>query len=557
MCSSRRNLLRVWVWSLVLVNVVALCIAQDYTFVVEEIGHRLLCNDVNTLIVNRSIPGPALNLTYGQTVTVNCHIQPGNNYTYSIILTEEEGTLWWHAHSEWSRATVYGAIYIRPSEGREYPYPVQPDGQQGIVLGTWFETDVQDFIDDFLEKGASFPVDYQALTINGLPGDFYDDIECTSGTSDVGMFEMEVEYGKTYLLRVINAALNEDLTFAVAGHSLTVVGTDAAYIEPVVTDQISIGTGQTMDVLLVANQTPGYYYMEARHSESGKNLSTSGLIKYTNLTEITTVSTSLTNFVSASTFQHKFRSLNNSNYTYDVPQTVDTNIFMTVSLNTLQDCAPHMGCNITGYASLTNITFVNPNIDILQAYYLNMSDVYTTDFPYKASVFDYTNATGVSTYSEVNGTKVFVVDYNSTVELIFQGTNIKYDYGMDHTMHLHGHSFYFVGWGSGNYNESDAEDYNLVDPPLINTVAMGGDAWVAIRFRADNPGVWFMHCHRARHLMGGMAAVMIVRNGPTEETSMLPPPHSLKGSCAADPRVSTTTVAPWSWGHFFSSSMFN
>ncbi|KAL4319284.1 hypothetical protein GQ457_18G017040 [Hibiscus cannabinus] len=41
----------------------------------------------------------------------------------------------------------------------------------------------------------------------------------------VDTFAMEVERGKTYLLRIINAALNDHLFFAVAGHNMTVVET--------------------------------------------------------------------------------------------------------------------------------------------------------------------------------------------------------------------------------------------------------------------------------------------------------------------------------------------
>ncbi|KAA8537995.1 hypothetical protein F0562_027425 [Nyssa sinensis] len=31
-------------------------------------------------------------------------IEPGTNFTYKVIFSIEEGTLWWHAHSDWTRA---------------------------------------------------------------------------------------------------------------------------------------------------------------------------------------------------------------------------------------------------------------------------------------------------------------------------------------------------------------------------------------------------------------------------------------------------------------------
>lgn len=62
-----------------------------------------------------------------------CPIQAGTNFTQEIILSDEEGTLWWHAHSDWSRATVHGAFVILPPHVN-YPFPT-PDFQQIIVLG--------------------------------------------------------------------------------------------------------------------------------------------------------------------------------------------------------------------------------------------------------------------------------------------------------------------------------------------------------------------------------------------------------------------------------------
>ncbi|RVX06984.1 Laccase-14 [Vitis vinifera] len=119
-------------------------------------------------------------------------------------------------------------------------------------------------------------------------------------------------------------------------------------------------------------------------------------------------------------------------------------------------------------------------------------------------------------------TEVRVLEYNSTVEIVFQGSNVVA--GTYHPMHLHGHSFYVVGWGFGNFDEnSDPLRYNLVDPPLQNTVSVPKNGWAAIRFKASNPGVWFIHCHIERHQTWGMNTALIVKNGKHPEAQMLPP----------------------------------
>lgn len=81
-----------------------------------------------------------------------------------------------------------------------------------------------------------------------------------------------------------------------------------------------------------------------------------------------------------------------------------------------------------------------------------------------------------------------MLEYSSTVEIVFQGTNLVA--GSDHPVHLHGFSFYVVGWGFGNFDKDrDPFSFNLVDPPLQNTVAVPVNGWTAIRFKADNPGI--------------------------------------------------------------------
>ena len=63
-----------------------------------------------------------------------CPIQPGRSYTYRFTIENQEGTLWWHAHSRWLRATVYGALIIHPKWGSPYPFPM-PRSEIPILLG--------------------------------------------------------------------------------------------------------------------------------------------------------------------------------------------------------------------------------------------------------------------------------------------------------------------------------------------------------------------------------------------------------------------------------------
>ena len=51
---------------------------------------------------------------------------------------------------------------------------------------------------------------------------------------------------------------------------------------------------------------------------------------------------------------------------------------------------------------------------------------------------------------------------------------------------------------------------NLRDPPVKDTVAVADGGFTIIRFLADNPGYWLVHCHMSWHSHNGMAFVVKV-----------------------------------------------
>ncbi|EMS54718.1 L-ascorbate oxidase [Triticum urartu] len=78
-----------------------------------------------------------------------------------------------------------------------------------------------------------------------------------------------------------------------------------------------------------------------------------------------------------------------------------------------------------------------------------------------------------------------------------------------HPWHLHGHDFWVLGYGEGAYrgDAADAARLNLANPPLRNTAVIFPYGWTALRFVADNPGVWAFHCHIEPHLHMGMGVI--------------------------------------------------
>ncbi|KAL5062442.1 hypothetical protein RYX36_024179 [Vicia faba] len=492
-----------------------------YDFKVQTKRVTKLCNSKEIVTVNGMFPGPVVyaqeddriivkvinktpfNVTIhwhgirqklscwydGPSYITQCPIQAGQSFTYNFTVVNQKGTFFWHAHVSWLRGTVHGAMIVYPKNRVPFPYK-NPYQEQIIILGEYWLKDLQQVEHATLVSGGA-PPPADAYIINSHPGPNYN---CS--INDV--YQLNVIPGRTYLLRLINAGLNTENFFAIANHKLKIVEADGEYTKPFTTDTVMLGPGQTLNVLVSADQPAKLPKLDDK--------------------------------LAVKTVMDGLRSLNQVN----VFKEIDKNIFITVGLN-VQRChskTPKKNCQAMNNgvltASMNNISFVHPRISILEAYHNKVNGTYTEDFPDAPSKFyDFVNgAPNNIPYDteSLNGTRTKVLEYGTKVQLILQNTgtvNIE-----NHPIHIHGYSFYVVGYGAGNYNPLTAK-FNLVDPPYMNTIGVPVGGWAAVRFVADNPGVWYMHCHIDIHQSWGLGMVFIVKNGKGELESLPHPPSDL------------------------------
>ncbi|OEL24197.1 Laccase-23 [Dichanthelium oligosanthes] len=544
----------------------AIARAQYHEFVIKEAAVTRLCRKHSIMTVNGQFPGPAVEMSEGDSLIVRvinrgsynvtvhwhgvrqmrtgwsdgpeyvtqCPIRPGRSYTYRFTVAGQEGTLWWHAHSSWLRATVHGALVVRPRAGvSAYPFNAgkPPAREIPILLGEWWDMNPIDVVRTATRTGAA-PNISDALTVNGQPGDLY---KCSS--KDTATFP--VKSGETNLLRFINAALNTELFVSLAGHTMTVVGADASYTKPYSTSVLMIAPGQTTDVLVTFDQPPGRYYLAARAYASAQgvpfdNSTTTAIFDYgaTSSSRSSPAMPTLPAYndtATATTFTTSLRGLRKA----EMPSRVDENLFFTVGVGLFNCSRGAQSCggpnNTRFAASINNVSFVLPStVSILQAHYGGAQGVFTADFPANPPLqFDYT-AQNVSRalWQPVPGTKVYRLKYGAAVQLVLQGTNIFA--AENHPIHIHGYDFYILAEGFGNFNAAtDTAKFNLDDPPMRNTVGVPVNGWAVIRFVADNPGVWLMHCHLDVHITWGLAMAFLVEDGVGELQSLEAPPPDL------------------------------
>ncbi|PKA59114.1 Laccase-1 [Apostasia shenzhenica] len=551
-----------------------------FHFEVEQKNVTRLCHTRSLLTINGQYPGPSIVIHEGDHVVVKvtnkveegttihwhgvrqyrtgwadgtayltqCPIRPNTSYTYRFTVEGQRGTLFWHAHHKWQRATVHGAFIILPAS--PYPFKSPPiHAEIPIIFGDWWNADPDSVEAEALRSGGG-PNVSDAFTINGFTGPLYP--SCSSHfTQDT--FIQTVEPGKTYMLRLINAALNDELFFAIAGHQLTVVEADAVYTKPFTTTAVTLSPGQTTAVLLTAGHpSSAFFPMAIRPYVSATipfaNSSALGFLRYTlpgaavagdgganlpltlppNLPPITDAQF-------ANEFSGEFRSLASDHFPCLVPKKVDRRIFLVIGIN-LQDCCEN--CTCLGFkgkrvaSSINNQSFLLPQVSLLQSFYSrsagSIGGDLSLDFPDRpAHPFNYTGTSfGADNMNAEYGGRLLKLEFGERVELVFQDMSLVV--AENHPMHLHGNNFFVVGSGIGNYDRRrDSRAYNLEDPPERNTVAVPRGGWAAIRFTANNPGVWYLHCHLEIHATWGLAVGIAVENGPEVEQKILPPPADL------------------------------
>ncbi|GAB4831868.1 Laccase-22 [Ancistrocladus abbreviatus] len=526
-----------------------------YKFDVVMKNTTKLCSSKAIVTVNGRFPGPTLYVREGDNVLVmvnnhvnynvtihwhgvrqlrtgwsdgpayiaQCPIQPTQSYLYNFTITGQRGTLLWHAHISWLRATVHGAIVILPRRHTPYPFP-KPHKEEIIILAEWWKADTEAVVKQAMSIGLP-PNVSDAHTINGRTGPVRN---CSSQST----YTLHVESGKTYLLRIVNAAVNDELFFKIAGHRLTVVEVDASYTKPFLTDTIYIAPGQTTNALLKADQPAGKYliaistFMDAPVAID--NLTNYAILRYHGTPPGTSVALTAMPAINAtasqSNFTNSLRSLNSKKYPATVPLVIDHSLFFTMGVG-VDPCPTCMnGSKLVG--DINNISFVLPTIALLQAHYFSISGVFTDDFPANPPIpFNYTG-NSTANLRTMNGTRVYRLPFNSTVQLVLQDTALVAP--ESHPTHLHGFNFFVVGMGMGNFDPNeDPKGFNLVDPVERNTIDVPTAGWTAIRFRADNPGVWFLHCHLEVHTTWGLKMAFLVDNGEGPNESLVPPPKDL------------------------------
>ncbi|QLL31818.1 hypothetical protein HG536_0B06860 [Torulaspora globosa] len=414
----------------------------------------------------------------GPSMVTQCPIVPGQTYLYNFTVADQVGTYWYHAHSGSQFGDGMRGAFIIHDDDEPFHYDEEMVIQLSDLYWKPYYEVTQEFMSRYNPTGAE-PIPQNLLFNNTLNA------------------TLDFEPGKTYLMRFINSGLFVSQYVALEEHELTIVEVDGVYVKPNVTDLLYIATGQRMSVLV-----------KAKEHDPGRNFA---LMQMMDEVMLDVVPPELVrnrthqisynrNYEAAESFIiDDFDSAAEEFYLAPLDDIklldhYDTQITFNLSLNNLGD-----GVN---YAMFNGITYVHPKVPTLTTV-LTSGEL----------------ATDARIYGD--NVNAIVLQKDEIVEVVVN----NYDSGK-HPFHLHGHNFQLIQKSPEYRPEADYPEYDQDKitvpynesaplmpfpeyPVLRDTVVLAPSGHIVIRFKADNPGVWFFHCHLDWHLTQGLGAVFI------------------------------------------------
>ena len=399
-----------------------------------------------------------------------CQIPPGETLTYNFTIPDQVGSFWYHSHTQGQYMDGMRGTFI--IEDPDHPYKDHYSDERIIALAEWYHDNISTLTNSFLDlynpTGAE-PIP-QNLLMNGF-------MNAT----------INVESNTTYLFRIINIGGFVSQYFWIEDHDMTVVAVDGVYVEPNTTSMIYITVAQRYDVLVTTKNTTDrdFAIMQKIDDTMLDIVPDDLLLNVTNsLKYAEGNSWPKTYLVDDYDFLDDFWLTPLDDYEnydhYDHQVTIDV-------------VMDNLG-NGVNYAFFNNITYVTPKIPTLGTVLSANND---------------SDSLNAQIYG--SNTHGIVLQKDEIVEIVLNNN----DTGV-HPFHLHGHVFQVVERGPDYSDEDGPIPYNESAPYIPRNESMFRDvlyvrpqSYFVIRFKANNPGVWFFHCHIEWHLLQGLALTLI------------------------------------------------
>ncbi|OAA53376.1 Cupredoxin [Cordyceps fumosorosea ARSEF 2679] len=467
------------------------------------------------IAVNGSIPGPTLIADWGDTVVVHvsnklttskngtsvhfhgirqrntnqadgvvsitqCPTAVGETETYTWR-AEQYGTTWYHSHfavQAWEG--VYGAIVINGPATENYDEDLGP-----LILSDWSRNTVDQLA--FYSKRHLIPPFQDSGLING--------VNVNPNGAGGKRHTVQFKAGKSYRLRLLNAAIDTHFKFMIDNHHMTVIAVDLVPVQPYNTTVIDIAIAQRYDVIVTADQgqrADNFWIRAIPQLPCSLNNNPEkirGIVYYGNAPS--TPSTSSYEYLPSCSDESEHRTI--------VPHVSKSPRDLATAEKSSQSVALELQNNFymwTLNGTSMEVDWRNPTL---------------------------TQVLNGQTAFERNDGVIELPDANVMFYVVIH-TLLP----IPHPVHLHGHDFFVLAQGTGVYVPG-ITPLNTNNPLRRDTAVLPGAGYLVLGFETDNPGAWLMHCHIGFHVSEGFALQFIERRS---EIAGLTDTGALDKTCA-------------------------
>lgn len=506
-------------------------------------------------------------------------IAPGRNFTYRFRAWPA-GTHYWHSHMDAMQSAkgVRGPIVVKKRDDpvlSRYKY----DEERLLVLSDeWQNPDICLKLEGAVPgNDVCSDMDYGSLNGQVGPGDRQESFDKAYPYPLV-----DVEQGKCYRFRLIAMMSNvENYVFTLAGHNMTLVSLDGVDVEPIMVTTLNMHIGERADVIVCADQDPGYYKMGFKYDygcslEKGnfippgfhpvKNCAFYGMLHYTGHAEniFTFQAPTMPGSRVAGTGGGA-KPKQPSGVGFDLTNPPDWNKTQPIELMPEPeepDARYHITLGLKGpvYSKASDLPLRKGQ------WYMDLDE---RRMPWKRPETPLLHTRGGSCGAE--GVPILdIPEEAETVELVLNNLSPN-----AHNIHMHGLLFQVINvgnfpwcnvnktgcfimpeafgnpcpkedrdlgdhdaatlselefyWGCRYNNRTDRGKQNLATPLRKDSFQLWQRSWAVIRIKATHPGVWLFHCHMEQHLPLGMVMAMNIK--PSQQKK-IPATVPTEGSCA-------------------------
>ena len=496
-----------------------------------------------------------------------CPILPGQTFKYEFI-AKPRGTFWWHSHSGAERSMgVFGAFIIKSrveTKVEEHIMQIQ-DWNHDWESNTGHMLMIYGVYDGREKWGGAESLDgsffslfkIQSGLINGR-GRFYDPDTGVSNMAPLTVYNVKKD--QKYRFRVIGTGALYPFRVSIDNHPLTIIASDGYDLEPITAESFVINPGERFDFEITANRPIGNYWVRGITLEKDNPHRAEAILRYDGAPSEDPMTTRRT-----CTATEPCLVINCPFTYYPVDHTTCITFDELKSLSVDDPAPPYQPGRfqeyflnfafpgITSYpGSVNGRTFDTPTVNPLT----QPKEWYS---PCEAP------ACGDGKHCKC--TFALSIGNGDTIQMVFM--NVGRGRGWSHPIHMHGHSFYVIKMGYGQYDpvtaaigndnadidcrgdpelnfcnnatwtnqawlNGNVPDVELSRPPRKDTIIVPSGGYVVIRIKANNPGLWNMHCHIELHNLDGMRMLLNesfteVPSPPTGFPECYPyPPHSYR-----------------------------